>query len=261
MIYEKVDVTRQNNLLKAFYFAFFSTIVAAFFSISFFPGVYEMGASALISISIAHLMQNFLEHNRHLIWESKESPLRANALLAKQITTIFLGIFFASTLLNVYFAQSMNIEEVYKNTFTPLLFHNFQILIAGTIFALFYRSGGLVVILAWNALHWSKAIGTFAVQISASAGLAKAGIVVLSIMPHLLLEVIAYVIAGMSGVFLSKALTKYKPSSYEFYRVSAACLVLILVSFAILALSVTCEIYLAQKVFHSQVINGQVTTG
>jgi uncharacterized membrane protein SpoIIM required for sporulation len=72
-----------------------------------------------------------------------------------------------------------------------------------------------------------------------------------SLLPHLLFEAVAYVLAGMVGIFLSKALFKYPIFSDEFSRVAQACVFLLIISCALLALSVALEIYLAQSVFHS----------
>ena len=62
---------------------------------------------------------------------------------------------------------------------------------SGMFFCTIYRAGGLIIILAWNAIHWSNSISSYIYEISESAGLLFAALVSLALLPHLLLEVIA----------------------------------------------------------------------
>ena len=72
-----------------------------------------------------------------------------------------------------------------------------------------------------------------------------------AILPHLILEALAYVIAGLAGVFISIAILKYAIGSSELHRVSVACLTLLSVALAVLLLATATEIYFGQEIFHA----------
>lgn len=149
----------------------------------------------------------------------------------------------------MFYAPELDPDAAYRNQFSELLRFNFTVLFGGTVFSMLYRAGGLVTILAWNAINWSNSISSYVLEISDSVGTAFAALVSLSLLPHLILEVVAYVIAGMVGIFISKAVFKYKILSDEFSQVAKACMVLLLAASVTLLLSVTSEIFLAQYVF------------
>ena len=77
-------------------------------------------------------------------------------------------------------------------------------------------------------------------------GSLKQGLVApLAILPHLTLEVLAYVLAAMSGVFLSKAVVKYDLGSTSFERVRGAVLTLAFLSMALILLAAALESFFA----------------
>jgi len=259
-----------NKLTKAFceytkrryFLSFFMGIIAASASVPvaayFFVESVELAATALVAIFLIFQMRNVLDQNRKAIWELQESPWKANAVLTGEITAIFFGIFVATFFLKAAFpeqfsAHSVSIERYFRNEFQPLFEHNFQVLLAGFILSLIYRSGGLILILAWNAINWAVSIlGVMEYLVArSSTGVILRGVYSTLILPHLTLEIISYVIAGMAGVFLSIALFKYNFLSKKFFRVSRACLVLILVAVAVLLLATYVEIHIAQPAFKS----------
>jgi len=239
-----------NTFSGSFAFALFSIWVAG----RYFPGVEQMAACALIALGLASLLTKLLDANREAIWIKHVSPWSANRKLSFEFGSIFLAIFCAAAAVQFLFGETLvnvDLENIYRNEFYQLFMHNFQILITGTVLAVIYRAGGVVLILAWNALHWAEAIFSYILQIGSKVGVSKALLVLSSILPHLILEALAYVIAGLAGVFISIAVFKYRFGSAELYRVSVACLTFLLVAIGVLFLATTSEVYLAQKVFHS----------
>jgi hypothetical protein len=232
-----------------------STAVALLISRHYFHANLIMAASAFIALALVNRMNSFLEANRKAIWEDEESPLKANERLAKEITIIFLGIFLTAIFLQVVATDLFGVHShasslAFRNVFEALFTHNLSVLLIFIFLAALYRAGGLVIILAWNALHWSETLVAHFENITLRQGLVRAIGVALAIVPHLLFETIAYIVAGMGGVFLSKALTKYSLSSPKFQRVSVAVLMLWGGAVMLLLLATTFEVYLAQPIFH-----------
>lgn len=221
----------------------------------FFKGVSAIAASALLAISFGGLMQEFLEENRKAIWEEGRSPVAANSLLAFQFSSLFIGMFLAAGLFQLLAPEHLlstpiTRELAFRNEFWSLWRHNLQILVAGTVFTALYRAGGLVVILGWNAVNWAEALFAYVSEIYHLSGVLPVVLVGVSLLPHLLFELVAYVLAGMSGLFISKAFQKYSAHSQAFFRVSQACFVIMLTAVASLFLANCFEFYLAQRVFH-----------
>lgn len=242
------------GLLRPFYlsfaFAFFSALVAQ----RYFFDFREMATCAFTALGLSSLLSQLLDENRRAIWEQKISPWNANSRLAASFAALFMGIFAAVVFL-AYLAghsyQDLDLGQLYQNESSLLFFHNASILITGALLAVVYRAGGLVLILAWNALHWAEAIFSYIQQVRIEVGLSKAGLLFLAILPHLVLEALAYVIAGLAGVFISIAVCKYPFTSPELRRVGFACLTLLAVSLGVLVLATIFEIYLAQPLFHA----------
>ena len=245
----------QNFIRHPFLKASASTALALFIAARYFQEVLPMAASALIALSLVGLMHEFLEDNRIAIWEQKNDSHQVNELLARRIATIFFGIFATAGVLQILYpagviAQSTPLALAFRNSLVPLLLHNLAVLSVFIFLAALYRAGGLVVVLAWNALHWSQTLVGYLEIIIERDGVIRGLIVGVTLLPHLIFESVSYIIAGMSGVFLSKAFAKYSLSSPQFQQVSKATLGLMLASLVLILIAALFEIYLAQPIFH-----------
>lgn len=241
------------TLTKAAIYSFASALFSFWVAWRYFYEVRQMAACALTALGLASLLSELLEANRKAIWQDKISPWRANHKLAAEFTAIFTGIFCAALVLEILYGskqQPINLDQIYRNQFIELLSHNMAILLTASILAIVYRAGGLVMILAWNASHWAEAVFSYLMQIQQQSGVSTAALIFSAILPHLILEALSYLVAGLAGVFISIALFKYQLGSSELRRVSIASLTLVLVAICILFLATSSEIYLAQNVFH-----------
>ncbi|MEY4668223.1 MAG: hypothetical protein RL518_922 [Pseudomonadota bacterium] len=208
-----------------------------------------MATAALIALSLTTLTQRHLDDNRIAIWERKRSSYRANLDLALYFLKVFVAIFIVSCAFEAMLmapARSLAWQVPrYRNEFASLFAHNCGVLLACALLALVYGSGALTLVLTWNALNWSQSLMPVLSQSAESYSARLVGSVAL--LPHLVCEVLGYVLAGMVGVFMGKALMKYKPLSTEFYLVSRACVVLLVFSLGALLLGSAFEVYLASK--------------
>ena len=106
--------------------------------------------------------------------------------------------------------------------FLTLLGHNALVMIAGFLAALVYREGGILLVLGWNASLWGSAFPVLVRRAGPGEGVAavaELGRLLPGILPHLLLESMAYVLVAMAGVFLSKGLQRYRTGSPELRKV------------------------------------------
>lgn len=221
----------------------------------FLPQRLLLASSALIAIGLTPTLHIFLDENRKAIWELQEDPRRANARIALQIVALFLGVLVASLIVHAVWHEPLvpasATAALYRNTFLELLRHNFAVLFGGFAFSLIYRAGGIMLVLAWNALNWSVSFVDAAGMVAGNHTMLTAGLYVLILIPHLLFEVLAYVLAGIAGIFLSKGIQKYSLKSENFWRVATASTFILGGSLVALVISAAIEVFLAANAFEA----------
>jgi len=192
--------------LKPFFISFTFALLSVWVANKYFSEARQMAICALTALGLSTLLGQLLESNRQAIWQEKISPWIANRKLAFEFISIFLGIFFAAVVIELISNTQhteLDLNAIYRNKIVALFGHNLNVLIIGTALAVVYRAGGLVLILSWNALHWAEAIFSYIKQLKDQVGLSDAAIIFTSILPHLFLEALSYVIAGLAGVFIN----------------------------------------------------------
>lgn len=239
------------------------TILAIGVSYLLFPGEASLIAVFLVAFGMSKTVRGLLEYNRYQIWGGLCTPRRANTRLAVSLSSIFAGILviYAAASLLVPESQIMalfgrqvgdfgdhSITEVQFGDLSGVLTHNLAVLGICFLFALIYQTGGIMLVLAWNASVWGVVFPTIA-RTAPDQGVHGVFSYFLKSMvcigPHLALEAVAYVLAAMSGVFLSKALGKYRIRSAEFRQVSGAVIKVGLVGTGILVIASLVESLLA----------------
>lgn len=213
----------------------------------------------LVAMSQAGIVEGLLDRNRDEIWGEKLEPNVANRRLALSLLILFLGVFFAYVI-TVQLAPEAKIEDWFErqlgnfaagslldidfSNFEHLIGRNVLVLAACFAFALIYRHGGMLLVLAWNASRWGVIFSYLARQAATEPDVNSVvylGKTFLCIGPHLVLEAIAYILVAMSGVFLSKAIAKYRYDSDEFLQVGSAVLKIFWTSLLVLIVAAGVE--------------------
>lgn len=92
----------------------------------------------------------------------------------------------------------------------PLIGHNLLVLGSAVILGLVYRDFGALLVIVWNAASWGLML-TLLVLRAVQTGDHHPAVLVLAsfvaVLPHLVLEALAYVTAGLAAVFGSLLLT------------------------------------------------------
>ena len=239
-----------------------------------FPNEASLIGVVLVAFSQARVVEGLLDRNRDEIWGGDVKPGVANRKLAMALLTLFMGVF-AAYVAAVQLAPVDSMEhwfdrqlgnfvggsmlDIHFGTFTELLSRNGLVLVGCFAFALIYRHGGMLLVLAWNASRWGVIFSYIARVASMNPDVDTAGYLgrtMVSILPHLVLEAIAYILVAMSGVFLSKAITKYAISSDEFLQVGTAVLKIAGAAVAILVLAAAVEARLAPVLVDTLFVEG-----
>lgn len=229
-----------------------STLLGLGISALFFREAMLLAATGLTAVALIFQMNNLLNENRDAIWVYRRSSWEANSVLTFKVVSIFMGVFLSTIACQLiapkYFLVPIAPKgELFGNDPMPLFLHNLRVLVACLLLAFIYRSAGILLVICWNAVNWSTSLLSF-ILFARNAGARHTWFFSTSVLPHLVFEAAAYITAGMTGVFLSKALFKYKLSSEKFFLVSRACVAILLASVGCLWLAMELEVGLAQSV-------------
>ena len=218
-----------------------------------FPTEASLVGVFLIALGQARTVQTLLHRNRDEIWEHRRPPRKANLRLAAALSVVFAGIFTAYAvaallLSEVHVAEAFgrqignyggqSLTEIRFDDLGLILGHNALVALIGFLFALLYRHGGLLLVLAWNASVWGAVfpwLARTAPDVGAGGSVLYLGKTLLAITPHLAPEAFSYVLVAISGVFLSKTVVRYEFGSPRFKQAAFASLRIL--AFALLLLT------------------------
>jgi len=228
-----------------------------------FPSEASLIAVFLIAFGQARTVEALLDRNRDEIWNRVRTPAAANSRLALSLMTMFMGILATyaaaalivpeDSLLSLFGRQvgdygGHSITEVVFDDVPGILSHNAVVLLICFIFALVYRHGGMLLVLAWNASVWGVVfphIARNAPDLSPGGPAVYFAKSFVCIFPHLSLEAVSYILVAMAGVFLSKSMQKYEIGSAEFTQVGWSVLRIAGLSLLLLVVACVVEGYLA----------------
>lgn len=129
--------------------------------------------------------------------------------------------------------------------FKDLFTHNMFVMTICFLLSLIAGNGAIFMII-WNASVWGTVFGvlgkTTATYLQVNPGIIFL-LIMLSVFPHVLLEMSSYVIAVVAGTMISDAMAKEKILSKAFGRVLASNLLLLLCAVGVLAIGMIVETY------------------
>lgn len=199
----------------------FASIIIAYYFVPFKVSGTELTgliAVVLASLAASYPLIKYLEEEEEALEEGDKENLTCEFDLLERHETeleVYLAFFLGATLAfgissalipGAFEVQNEVIGSIRPDTttgrmfspgfFMEILTNNLSVFFA-TFLLSFFLTAGMVFILVWNA----SVFGVFIAKISQD--LMQVPVVVLSYMPHGILEVAAYIVAGLSGFFLS----------------------------------------------------------
>ena len=216
------------------------------------------------------------KYNDEVILLKKHSKMIAFVLL------IFIGITCALAVSYVFLPQDMvntvfalqheaighvnaNVDQIITgnitkfDVFTAILINNLRVLFFSLIFSFLFGTGALFI-LAWNGSVVAVAMGNlFKQQLAQGAAIAgihpvasyfsAASFSFFRYMTHGVLEIGAYLVAGLAGGIISVAVIKHKLKGNEVDNVLSDSLWLFISSIIILVFAGLVEVYISQSFF------------
>ena len=183
----------------------------------------------LAAASLVHRFQRILKTNKDQIFVEHRAPAHANLQTASSILMVFIGLCLAYLLIGLLFQQE-DLETffgfIYDNTnsrtgtvltrefgmFGPILFNNCVVMFTTAILCLIYRSYGALLALGWNAAVWVIVLYSLTSRLfgdSVQENIIIGAWAFIAVVPHLIIEGSAYIIAAIAAIFYSKGLTRY----------------------------------------------------
>jgi len=225
----------------------------------------------LTSFALLGIVNRLFDTNRKEIWEKICTPYQANKKLCISLMDIFLGILSGYGIvtllirpetavnlldrqLGIYggIRQGFNLTDIDFGTFQDLLKHNFSVLLVVFLFAIMYRTGGILLVIAWNASTWGAVFSYIARNSIQYAGIIKGLktllVTYISVFLHLVTESGGYILAAMAGFFISKACVKYFKDTERLIRVIKAAILIFILAVISLAASAFIECNITPKI-------------
>ncbi|MBS3143051.1 stage II sporulation protein M [Candidatus Woesearchaeota archaeon] len=130
-----------------------------------------------------------------------------------------------------------------SQTFKTILFNNISVLLLCIITA-FLIGDGATFLIVWNASVWGTIFGILAKSAAFNVGkdpLLYFIIVIVSVFPHMTLEVLSYIVGATSGGILSKGFIREKFFSDKFFFILRDVIILLIIAGIILFLGAFVE--------------------
>ena len=227
----------------------------------FFHGTDTFGGALLFAVAgLAGFIFPLFQRNAKELWSGRLGPWEANGLLLLDLLVLFLGLVAGFLILPLVLgadtygqlfsgiARFVDVRRASLGNFAfsgtlDIILVNLRVAMVFFLIGLFFRYVGTLIVLVWNASTWGV---VFAASISGGLAGGKAtlldgvrlGVVV---MPHLVIETGAYLCAAMGGIFLSRALGRYRLMSDRFEQVGRSVLILVAVAMVMVILAAMLE--------------------
>lgn len=261
---------KHSNIL-IFLLSILASILGIITSYILFPQETSIISVFLTSIALFTIVNKLFDINRQEIWENITTPYQANKRLGISLLVIFIGIMIGYGAVTLFLRPETTIALLDKQlgsyrdispefsllyidfgTFAQLLKHNFSVLLIVLFFALLYRTGGILLIITWNASVWGVTFSYIAKNIIQFSGIKKGLVTLLftyfSVFLHLITESSGYILVAMTGLFISKACVKYFNEPEKLIRVTKASFLIFFLAVVMIIISALIESNLTPQI-------------
>lgn len=249
--------------LKALTFS----VIAILLSYFLFRSETSLISVFFTSLSLTWTCNILFERHKKETWGKITTPPKAHKKLAISLLCIFLGIMLGyglfvifsktsvsnellSRQLGIYREIKLSIKDIDFSNFNSTLKNNIGVLFIVFFIALFYRLGGVLLIVFWNASVWG-AVFSYVIKTGLKSShlnpITYVLFTLLCISPHLIIEATGYILCSMSGFFISKGITRYKFLSNQFLQILKSFISLFISSLALIVTASFIESNLTPK--------------
>ncbi|MBI2565773.1 MAG: stage II sporulation protein M [Candidatus Schekmanbacteria bacterium] len=228
-------------------------------------GLGGVGSVLLSSAALQSRLYQLLRENRENVFDHKLGSLRSNVRTAASMCALFFGVLSAYVMTALYLddselergfdfvlrAADLGTDNLRERTFAgawAAYRHNFAILAAFVMLGFVYRSYGVLFALCWNGCVWGVALTVMVRRLLLTTECSVTRVLtgsLAAVVPHVVLEATAYVLASMAAIFLSKGVFLYSSAHPRLRKVGAAVLRILALAVLVLFLAALTESYWA----------------
>ncbi len=258
----------KNKPVYAFFLGWIYTLIGIVIAKLVFPADPSLVAVGVTSILLIPTLQKLYEIENKEISGSKHFSWRSLYKFNRNGVGVYLGLFLgmfivylaAATILpqfqvNQLFKTQLNIRgaagtlDFSPNLFFDILGNNWWVLIATFLISLFIADGGIFMI-TWNASVWGTIFGVTArnaALVTTVNPFVYVGIIIAIVAPHMILEMLSYIMAAISGGSLSKGIvdsnnsSKSKINKNQIYKITIYSIILFFVAMNVMLLGAFVE--------------------
>jgi uncharacterized membrane protein SpoIIM required for sporulation len=220
-----------------------------------------------ICVLAGYIFPAFQRHAK-AVWSAKESPWTANKRLAAELTGLFLGTtagYLAGPVLlgaEGYFSLMVGARElgdpIARLDLAPvkeIFVHNMRVFGLFFLLGFVFRYLGILFAIVYNASIWGLVIGVSVMADTTAVYLGSLSVggpvLVLLLLPHAILEILAYVLAAMAGVFVSRLVGRYRLFSPKLTGVMLSIYKVLIIGIAVLGLAAVTEALIDQPLLRA----------
>jgi uncharacterized membrane protein SpoIIM required for sporulation len=260
MVLEKLLPERwlEKKAELAFFLGWGYSVISIIIAKLVFPKDPSLVAIAFTSILLLPSMRKIFEIKKESIEEEKRFSFRKLFLRNKDFVKIYLflslGIFLVystaaivlpSFQVNSLFETQLAVRGIHGEAinfsitvFWSIFANNFLVLLACFLISLFTGDGGIFMI-TWNLSVWGTIFGVLARNaafVSGTPSLYFFFLIMLIVLPHVFLELLAYILGSISGGVISKGMKIEGFRSRKFETIMLFNIALFLVAISVLIL-------------------------
>ena len=249
----------------AFFLRSFYSIIGIGSALLLFPRESGLAAVAFTSLlTLPSLNQLIAGEAKQAAREKKfdlTDPFKNHMDIFAVYIFLFLGVFLVFSISSVIlpdiasngiFSEQIKAVGIAGNasghgTFMSIFSNNIIVFLFALATSLIYGSGSIFIII-WNASVWGVVFGILARSAAANYNpFAYLFLSILAVMPHLITEAGAYIMAAISGSIVAQAAMYEKPFSERFVKVFKSALVLFFAAVALLLAAAYVESNITKK--------------
>jgi uncharacterized membrane protein SpoIIM required for sporulation len=252
--------------IKMIAISFIVSLICSFVAYFIFPSFSGVISPLLITVAMAPIIYTVFSKEEELEEKQAKHLINQNIVdrydeLIKIFMWFFIGNMLAillmtavlpDSILSVIFSQQIGEISAISNLansatgqaisgdfLSIIIVNNLKVMAFSFILAFLIETGGLFI-LSWNASILGVYLGGFIRQGAQSQLL----LVTIGILPHAIIEVLAYFLAGIAGGVLSLGLVRTSPGSKEFKLIFKDAFKLLLFAFILVIVGGFVEVYI-----------------
>ena len=251
----------KNRVFYALFLGWLYSIVGIVIAKTVFPEDPSLVAVGITSILLIPSLQKIYSKENKVLTSAKYFSWKRLYIFNKDAIKIYLGLFVGIFIIYLTAATvlpSLQVNTLFKtqldvrgaataNPFDPLLMmsilgNNWWVLIATFMISLLIADGGIFMI-TWNASVWGTIFGVTARNAALVAQINPIVyllIIIVIVTPHMMLEILSYILGAIAGGSLSKDLTL---GGKKIEVVATYCVVLFSVAMFVMCLGALVETY------------------